>query len=171
MALSSKRYLRVRGAASLRLIQILHQALEYARSRETLYGSIPKCTKAIIFFGTPHQGTDSAVWATYLGKLGKSIGLRSTQVTEELQRWSDPLVELTTTFSQIAPDFQITTFFEKRLTHGVMVRILSRDFSWYNRTHNELTWTNRLCLRARHAWVSATSALGDLKLIISQFAN
>jgi hypothetical protein len=76
-----------------------------------------------VFFGTPHQGADSAVWATYLGKIGRSIGLRSTQVTEELQRWSDPLVELTTTFSEIAPNYQITTFFEQQLTHGVMVRV------------------------------------------------
>jgi hypothetical protein len=44
-------------------------------------------------------------------------------VTEELQRWSDPLVELTTTFSEIAPNYQITTFFEQQLTHGVMVRV------------------------------------------------
>lgn len=55
-----------------------------------------------------------ATWATYLGRVGTGLGWKGTQVTQELQRWSDPLVELTTVFSEIAPQFQITTFWEKR---------------------------------------------------------
>ena len=109
----------------LDLIQAYHQALDYSNRRGSLFESIRDCTKAIIFFGTPHQGADVADWANYLGKFGRAIGLRSAQVTEELQRWSNPLVELTTTFSGIAHKFEITTFFEKRATHGILVRVLT----------------------------------------------
>lgn len=42
-------------------------------------------------------------------------------MTEELETWSLPLVDLTTSFSQLAPDFAITSFFETADTYGVRV--------------------------------------------------
>jgi len=100
---------------------VIKSALRHARALYSLYGDVLDSTRAVVFFGTPHQGTDSAVWATYLGDLGKALGLRNTEVAKELKRWSYPLVELTTHFSDLAPNFQITTFFEKKKTHGILV--------------------------------------------------
>lgn len=64
-------------------------------------------------------------------------------MTEELQRWSDPLVDLATTFSDIAPKFQITTFFEKQLTHGVMVSVLDKHLTGLG-ADNELIIRNQV---------------------------
>jgi hypothetical protein len=86
-----------------------------------LYGDILSSTKAILFFGTPHQGADSAVWAAYLGNLARGLGFRTAEVTQELQRWSNPLVELTTSFSGLAQKFFISTFFQLWDTCGIKV--------------------------------------------------
>jgi hypothetical protein len=86
------------------------------------YGDILNSTKSIVFFGTPHQGADAAVWATYLGNLAQGLGIRGTAVTEELKRWSYPLVELRVNFGQLAPRLIIRTFFETRKKYNVLLR-------------------------------------------------
>lgn len=100
---------------------MIKSALRHAHALDFLYGDILRATQALVFFGTPHQGADIAVWGAYLGGVGRAIGLRNTQVVDELERWSDPLVELTVTFAELAPRYEITTFFETKKTHGVMV--------------------------------------------------
>jgi hypothetical protein len=96
----------------------------YAQSRLTLYGDIYSSTKSIYFFGTPHQGADAGTWLTYLGNISKAVGIRRANVTSELQRWSKPLVELSTLFSEQIPDLLIITFFEEKTTYGVIVRVI-----------------------------------------------
>lgn len=56
--------------------------------------------------------------------VGKVLGVQNTKVTKELERWSDPLVELTVAFSGHANKFQITTFFETLPLNGVIVSCL-----------------------------------------------
>lgn len=94
----------------------------HAKARSDQYGDILEATKAIVFFGTPHQGSDTATWMTYLCAISRGLGVKSAKVTHELERWSDPLVELTTNFSELAPRFLISTFFEEQKTNGVLVR-------------------------------------------------
>lgn len=103
------------------LILTLDQALRHAHERYSPYGSILDATRAVVFFGTPHQGSDAATWAAFLGSIGKVVRLRNTEVVDELKRWSNPLVELTTVFSELRDQFQITTFYEKQTTNGVFV--------------------------------------------------
>jgi hypothetical protein len=103
------------------LIYQLSQAIVYAQSRPSIFGDIYSSVKAILFFGTPHQGANAAVWATYLGHISKAVGIRRANVTKELQTWSNELVELTTLFSEQIPDLSITTFFEMQPTYGVIV--------------------------------------------------
>jgi hypothetical protein len=98
------------------------QALLRAYTEQNHYAGIWNSTKYLVFFGTPHQGADVAVWATYLGNLGQGLGFGSTAVTQDLKRWSNPLVELAVNFGQIASRFDIVTFFEQIETYGVMVR-------------------------------------------------
>ena len=86
-----------------------------------LYGELFNSVKSIAFFGTPHQGADAATWSTYLSHVSKAVGIRSTTVTKELQRWSSKLTELTVLFSEQVPELLITTFYETRPTYGVIV--------------------------------------------------
>ncbi|PVH84639.1 hypothetical protein DL98DRAFT_512067 [Cadophora sp. DSE1049] len=100
---------------------VIKSALVGANNQQNLYGDILKSTQCLIFFGTPHQGADAAVWGTYLGNLAQGIGIRSTEVTQELMRWSNPLVELRVNFAQLAPRYLIRTFFETRKKYNVLV--------------------------------------------------
>jgi len=56
-----------------------------------------------------------------LSKITRAIRVRTSEVTQELETWSTPLVDLTASFSQLAPDFAITTFYETADTYGVRV--------------------------------------------------
>ncbi|KAF4627331.1 hypothetical protein G7Y89_g10820 [Cudoniella acicularis] len=100
---------------------VIKSALVGANNQQGLYGNILNSTRCLVFFGTPHQGADAAVWATYLGNLAKGLGIRSTEVARELQRWSNPLVELRVSFAQLAPKFLIRTFFETRKVYNVLI--------------------------------------------------
>jgi hypothetical protein len=92
-----------------------------SNNQQALYGDILNSTRCLIFFGTPHQGADTAIWATYLGNLAQGLGIKSTNVTQELKRWSVPLVELQVNFAQLAPRFLIRSFFETRPKFGILV--------------------------------------------------
>jgi hypothetical protein len=92
-----------------------------------LYGDIYSSVKSILFFGTPHQGANAAIWATYLGHISKAVGIRRTNVTKELKTWSNTLVELTRLFSEQAPDLFITSFFEMQPVSGIIVCAISTD--------------------------------------------
>ncbi|TVY81035.1 Protein SERAC1, partial [Lachnellula suecica] len=100
---------------------VIKSALVGANNQQGLYGDILKSTRCLVFFGTPHQGADAAVWGTYLGNLAKGLGIRNAEVTRELQRWSNPLVELRVSFAQLAPRFLIRTFFETKKKYNVLV--------------------------------------------------
>ncbi|RYO68363.1 hypothetical protein AA0116_g73 [Alternaria tenuissima] len=100
---------------------VIKAALRHARERPAQYKDILESTKAIMFFGTPHQGADAATWAGYLSKIGRVIGVKNTEVTAELQRWSNPLTELTKVFSENQENIAITTFYESRSLHGTIV--------------------------------------------------
>ena len=97
------------------------QALVSANNQQLHYGDILNSTRCLVFFGTPHEGVDAAIWAGYLGKLVRGLGIESTGVMQELKRWSNPLVELKTSFAQLAPRFLIRTFFETHSLHNVLV--------------------------------------------------
>jgi hypothetical protein len=97
-----------------------------------MYGDILDSVRSLVFFGTPHQGSDGAVWLKFIGGLSSGLHLwTTTKVVEELKTWSIPLVELTTNFSELAPNFAITTFYEEQDTYGVRVcRLQLRTTTW-----------------------------------------
>jgi hypothetical protein len=87
----------------------------------TQYSEIIESTKALVFFGTPHQGADVATWSTYLTNVSKAIGIQSSTVLKELKRWSTTLLELNRLFSEQISELMVTTFFELEDTYGVRV--------------------------------------------------
>jgi hypothetical protein len=100
------------------------KGLLYGKMNLTQYSEIIESTKALVFFGTPHQGADVATWSTYLTNVSKAIGLRSSTVLKELERWSTTLLELNKLFSEQISELMVTTFFELEDTYGVRVRRL-----------------------------------------------
>ncbi|KAM5354912.1 hypothetical protein ACJ41O_001558 [Fusarium nematophilum] len=99
------------------------QVLVHAQSRPKSFGDISQSTKAIFFFATPHQGADVAAWADHLGSVTKVLGLGTSEVMAELQRWSQPLLVLATMFSEQITGIIIRTFYETLKTNGVTASI------------------------------------------------
>lgn len=99
---------------------VIKSALVHANIRNQVYGIIAECTKAIVFFSTPHQGSDNAAWDAFFTSLDQA-NLQGAQVVEELRLWSDMLVQLTVEFADLARFFRMTSFFETRGSKGVFV--------------------------------------------------
>jgi hypothetical protein len=98
---------------------VVKKALIIARGRPTQFGDIFDSTRHIMFFGTPHQGTDST--AGFLTRLGSTL-CADNSVLRELQLWSGQVLETNAMFlTEIAPRFTITTFWERESIAGVQV--------------------------------------------------
>jgi pimeloyl-ACP methyl ester carboxylesterase len=129
---SELKNIRRRGAQDRPIIFVGHSlgglviksALRHAILRRGLYGDIVDSTRAIIFFSTPHQGTSQEAWKAFFARLGQSK-IEESNVISELEVWSDMLAELTTEFADLATQINITSFYERRLTEGVMVGAFS----------------------------------------------
>jgi hypothetical protein len=65
------------------------------------------------------MGASPASWLAFL--TGLTGVVKSSTNVQDLEAWSHPLIDLSTTFAEIADDFAITTFYEKWLTYGVQV--------------------------------------------------
>jgi hypothetical protein len=93
----------------------------YGKMKPTLYSDLISSVRSLVFFGTPHQGADIATWGTFLSHVSTAFRVRSTQALEELGKWSPTLLQLNTLFAEQAADQNVTTFFERQKTYGVMV--------------------------------------------------
>jgi hypothetical protein len=70
----------------------------------------------VLFFGTPHQGTDFSYWHYILMKLGSVLTPTQTGVIELLQRNSQYLLTLAFQYSKISSGFTNVSFCEEYRT-------------------------------------------------------
>jgi hypothetical protein len=78
---------------------------------------MPICDAAlgILFFGTPHRGSDKAVYGKVLADVAQTMTHRpSSRLVSALQTNSDVLLRLTTDFRHQLPRYQVVSFYEKR---------------------------------------------------------
>ena len=76
-----------------------------------------KNTIAILFFGTPHRGTDIANYGGVLANIANSVMNRPTsQLVEALKRNSASLSRLTSDFKHQMPMYKIVSFYEMKPT-------------------------------------------------------
>ena len=91
---------------------VVKQALILSES-ESKYTSVNHHTKGIFFFASPHKGSNFANYGNALAKLATRLMNRPTpKLLNALQNNSQTLMELTTRFMILAPNFQIATFYE-----------------------------------------------------------
>lgn len=100
------------------------QALAYAESRPRLahVHSIYICTFAILFFGTPHHGSNKA---NLLGSLQKMASLTIPKTVVEfesglvnaLEKESEILQNITDQFAPLMPNFRVFFFWEQEMTN------------------------------------------------------
>lgn len=99
------------------------QALAYAESRHriTNYYSIYTCTFGILFFGTPHNGSNKA---NLLGNLQRMASLAlpnavievESSLVNALEKESETLQNITDQFAPLMSKFRISFFWEQEKT-------------------------------------------------------
>ncbi|CAI4218402.1 unnamed protein product [Parascedosporium putredinis] len=78
------------------------------------YWDIYNSTKAIVFFGTPHRGSDAAKWLDMLSTITSNVsGRPKSRFAELLQTHSNGLLEISEDFMPLASSFSIVSFYEE----------------------------------------------------------
>ncbi|KAI1172686.1 Alpha/Beta hydrolase protein [Nemania sp. FL0916] len=92
---------------------VIKQALSLAEDDPELK-SIATDTKGIVFFGTPHRGSDAAQWGLLAKNIAGAVvpGLRSG-LLKALQRNSDDLYKISEDFHRLSRKYAIVSFYEE----------------------------------------------------------
>ncbi|KAH7370755.1 tetratricopeptide repeat domain protein [Rhexocercosporidium sp. MPI-PUGE-AT-0058] len=102
---------------------VLKQALVIAQ-HESRYKQIHSSVRGVMFFGTPHQGSGLASYATILAQVPLVIGIDThPQLLSTLRKTSKELKRLTHTFREYmdASGIGVVSFYELRTLKGLMV--------------------------------------------------
>ncbi len=82
--------------------------------------SIAISTYGILFFGTPHQGTDAANMAAFaqrvIGMLPSKIADTDSQLLDALKAGSEVLQDITDNFAPLMKSYRIYFFWEQEKT-------------------------------------------------------
>ncbi|KAL8371676.1 hypothetical protein RB595_001465 [Gaeumannomyces hyphopodioides] len=145
---------------------IIKQALRIARNEPRL-AIVADSTKGIVFFGTPHRGTDVANWGELLAKVkSASYGTRPrTKFLKLLRSNSNDLMDLSEDFRPIAQNYALVSFIEQNIisklgfNRVVSPLALSLSLSLSSRSHFSFLVrmptliTNTLQVVAKHSAV------------------
>ncbi|KAK4450537.1 protein SERAC1 [Podospora aff. communis PSN243] len=85
------------------------------RSNDITFKSIADATKGLIFFGTPHRGSDLAKTLGPIQRISSLGFWKSSAFTSLLQTHSDGLLEISEDFRTIAPRYALITFYEQHI--------------------------------------------------------
>lgn len=90
------------------------QALLQARL-DPRYRSICDVTLGIIFFGTPHRGSEKVVYGKVLSNVAQTVTRRpSSNLLKSLRTNSNILLRLTSDFRHQLPQYHIVSFYEQQ---------------------------------------------------------
>lgn len=93
---------------------VVKQVLFQARL-DPLYKSICERTVGIVFFGTPHRGSEKAAYGKVLASVANAAMRQpSSRLLNALRTNSDSLMQLTSNFRFQLPRYQIVSFYEQR---------------------------------------------------------
>ncbi|KAH8693883.1 hypothetical protein BGW36DRAFT_463515 [Talaromyces proteolyticus] len=116
---------------------VVKQALLQARL-EPRYQAIKNTTLGIIFFGTPHRGSEKATYGKVLVNFAQLISHRPPpRLMAALQTNSDILLRLTSDFRHQLPDYQIYSFYEQRPMKGFSGLIVEKYSALLEVNHEE----------------------------------
>ena len=91
---------------------IVKQALVWAH-REPRYKTVKDHTIGVVFFGTPHRGSDKANYGKTLANVATGVMHKpQSKLISALQSNSETLIRLTSEFKFEAPNMEIMTFYE-----------------------------------------------------------
>lgn len=98
--------------------------LAHENLSNTYYKDVVDNTKAIIFLGVPHKGSNSAWWANFAANALKAASIGRTTNTAfvaALRKNSNTLINISKQFVHRAKDLKIYTFYETQRLSGIVV--------------------------------------------------
>lgn len=101
------------------------QALNLAHERER-YDMLLSQIKGVIFFDTPHRGSDLANWAETLGNILKVANFgtsTNTRLARELNGRSEILRKISTSFVERGKDLAIFSFYESEMMPNMNCKV------------------------------------------------
>jgi len=109
-------------------------------SNKSEFTTIWEASAGVIFFGTPHRGSDFAALAKSLGNLvnlaPNPFGSKTvnTRLLQALERESEDLLSLADLFTSRSKQLRIVTFFETKETPGLngLVSMACRNIGGLN---------------------------------------
>ena len=129
---------------------IVKQALVWAH-REPQYQTIKKHTLGVVFFGTPHRGSDKANYGKILANVATGMMHKpKSKLINALQNNSEQLMRLTSEFKFEAPDMEIMTFYETK-PMGLFSGLVSRLGSFFG-GRCVTDCTHRSLKNNQHSW-------------------
>lgn len=87
------------------------KALVYAHN-DSHFRILKNSTTGVMFFGTPHRGSESINYRGVLQKLADITAMRDISVMKELQRDSDTLARLTLESRRQLSRYKVISFYE-----------------------------------------------------------
>lgn len=128
------RFLKIRGRETLQT-DILCKALIIAKNESELYPNIRESVSAILFLGTPHQGSPTADYASILSQIANIfvIGIQASRYTgpirtdllKSLRANEKELVRIAEDFRVHTATIKITSFIEQKTMQGLNERVCS----------------------------------------------
>ncbi|KAK5652117.1 hypothetical protein OQA88_10759 [Cercophora sp. LCS_1] len=89
------------------------EALKLANSDRN-FSDIAHSTKGLMFFGTPHRGSDLAKWATSISGIAQTaVSKPGAKLIKTLETNSPDLLKISEDFGPLAPKYAITSFYEE----------------------------------------------------------
>ncbi|KAF7198642.1 Protein SERAC1 [Pseudocercospora fuligena] len=98
-------------------------ALILAHERQDLHENIGPMVKGIMFFGTPHRGSEIASWSTIFSNLASltTAGQIRSDLLKNLESSSITLRDISTQFVARAAGLQIVTFYEQEKLKALII--------------------------------------------------
>lgn len=88
------------------------------------YSDIAESTRGIVFFGTPHRGSDVADWTAVVSDVLQAAMARpQSRLLHALQSHSPELWKVSMDFRPLAPKYAITSFYESN-EHPVLRKLV-----------------------------------------------
>ncbi|KAH7322547.1 hypothetical protein B0I35DRAFT_425961 [Stachybotrys elegans] len=120
---------------------VFKQAVIKAHEQNNFFANILDNIRGVVFFATPHRGSDLATWdriGTVLHKAGSLGYMTNTNLSKDLKVNAEFLKRVSESFVSRAGNFKIRSFYETEFMHGLACRVVERESATLGLT-NELT--------------------------------
>lgn len=107
---------------------LVKKCLALAQERQKLYGDIKSSTIGVVFFGTPHAGSDIARWTRVIRDIANAatFGNARSDLIKNLERRSGELAELAASSVERLEELQIISVYERKPL-GALGLIVGRE--------------------------------------------